>query len=332
MSQITINDVARAAGVSKRTVTRVMNDEPGAKAETKEKVLAVIEQLGFTPNVLARRLARGLTGIIGVFAYEEVFPVERKNFFYPFLEGIELQAHRLGYDLLLFTQGPRGEERSMFHGNQNRTQIADGLVILGARVNRDDLGRLQEARTPFVCIGRRTGSQGLVNWVSGDYIAGFCQATRHLMELGHSKIAFFGSVRFVAQIDKRSGYRRAMAEAGLAPLELEDEDIGEVGTLVREGRITAIIASEARGIGNIYQDLLEQDLNVPADVSLIGFDKQDTLVNGVQLSYVQMPKEDMAMRAVSLLVDKLGQKEYEDTEQMELPCEFVIGDSLASPK
>jgi len=333
VAQVTIADVAKAAGVSKRTVSRVINGDPLTKTETREKVLAVIEQLGFSPNVLAQRLARGQTGIIGVFAYLDEFPASRENFFYPFLEGIELAAQAKGYDLLLFTQGPQGEECSMFVGNQNRTQIADGLIILGTRVNQGDLARLNALEIPFVCIGRRSAADGSpVHWVGADYQTAFRESTDQLIGLGHRRLALVGDGYWEANVDKTKGFRDAMDKHGLPAVVVDEKrPVAEVleQVVIKQG-ITALVCIAAGLAARYAQALAAWGLQIPEDISLVGFNEED--VGTADFTQVCMPRQAMGRRAVSLLIRKLQNKTGPaEAKQFLLPCDVVTGTSTAVP-
>lgn len=335
MSVPTINDVAKAAGVSKRTVSRVINNAPGTKEETRRRVLKVIEELQYSPNVLAQRLARGETGIMGVFAYEQAFPLERESFYYPFLEGIELQARDLGYDLLLFTQGIGGEQRSLYDGNRNRTHLADGLILMGGQSSKQDLRRLCEDQVPFVCIGKRTIPGLVIRCVDPEYQAIYADVTRKLIKLGHRHIGFIGGTDNEPDQDKLAGYRRAVDVANLPRIECLDSDThnvkGMVDFLRRPDRpSTALIVNYSHVITELCTELTRRSLSIPADISLVAFDAIGAQYGSLPLAHIQMKKQDMAKQAVTLLRDTLKG----ETEQIvaKVPCHFVDGESIAPPR
>ena len=150
----TVHDVARAADVSARTVSRVINGASCVHPATRERVEKAIRQLSFVPNLAARRLAGGHNNLIAVFSYEQHFPTEQTDFFYPFLEGIQGAAESAGYDILLFT-GNRKHDSIFAERGINRASIADGLITMGTGTNRNDLRKLVAMGYPVVNIGRR---------------------------------------------------------------------------------------------------------------------------------------------------------------------------------
>src|SRR5882672_1299054 len=150
-------DIARLAGVSRPTVSLVMSGNAARiRAELRERVLAAAEHLGYAANPAARSLAGGHNRLIGVYTFERLFPVQHRDFYYPFLLGIEEESEAASYDLLLFTSAadPSGR-RSINHGGVNRLRLADGCVLLGLHVDGEQLVRLARDRTPFVFLGRR---------------------------------------------------------------------------------------------------------------------------------------------------------------------------------
>ncbi len=334
----TINDVAKLAGVSKRTVSRVINDQGAIKVETRNRVLQAVKALDYTPNVLARRLAQGRTEILGVFAYETAFPTEREDFFYPFLEGIETEAQRQQYDLLLLTHTAElqvaGNARSIYPDSRGRLQLADGLILLGSNTNRDDLVKLSQENVLFVTIGRRAAGNLQTSWVSAAYTPIYYDVTSRLIGLGHRRIGMVVSdPTFEADMDKLAGYRRALIDAGIRPdsnwvVRCSDAKSIADKFLQQSEPVTAILHSTNTTCVPLYQELKSRNIAVPEDMSLVSFDQSSSQVDGMQLAYIQMPKQEMGRRAVSLLVSQLKQVQQPQVEHILLPCEFVLGQSI----
>jgi DNA-binding LacI/PurR family transcriptional regulator len=142
--RLTQHDIARLAGVSQATVSLVLNGASSAEGripqETRERVHKVIRETGYVADPIARRMAKGLNRILGVFTYEPAFPVEQADFFGPFLFGIEEAAQQMGYDLLLLTGAANGAQRKIFSEN-NRLRLADGCLVLGRQFDPDELAR-----------------------------------------------------------------------------------------------------------------------------------------------------------------------------------------------
>lgn len=333
---VTINDVAKAAGVSKRTVTRVLNNETYIKDQTRKRVQKVIAELGYVPNSLAQRLAAGHSEIIGVYAYEESFPYERSQFFYPFVEGVEAAAERLAYDVLLFTRGPRGDDRSMFVGNSTRTGLADGLVIIGASVNRDDLRRLAELKRPYVCVGRREGKGHPISWVAADYGSAFYEAARDVIDHGHRRLAYISSLHFEAEIDKFVGYQRALLESGLELFQVDPEEFGVKEHLVpdlladylMENEVTAVFLPYTHHFRPLHMALRRRGLAIPQHISFVGFDTDVMVIDDQPINHVAMPKVRMGERAVEELVRVIRGEQSEPEVHCSLPCEYIRGSTV----
>jgi DNA-binding LacI/PurR family transcriptional regulator len=132
-TRVRLVDVANAVGVSTAVVSHTLSDRTHGTIRvseaTRQRVLRAVRELGYVPNPIARRLARGRTGLIGVFTYEPVFPIDQTNFFHPFLVGIEAEAETQGQDLLLFTKGADKGTRNIYVDGVNRLQLADGAVL-----------------------------------------------------------------------------------------------------------------------------------------------------------------------------------------------------------
>ncbi|GAA2769818.1 hypothetical protein GCM10020219_042040 [Nonomuraea dietziae] len=162
------------AGVSQTTVSLVLNGraegEVRISPETRDRVLQVIRETGYVADPAARRLVERRNRIYGVFTYEAVFPAESADFYHPFLVGIEECAEEAGCDLLLFTSAKveQGEWRRIFSA-ESRIRLADGCVLLGRTIDRDDLSRLLTEGIPFVSVGRRDDAGGPVPYVGADY-------------------------------------------------------------------------------------------------------------------------------------------------------------------
>ncbi|HEX2037918.1 MAG TPA: LacI family DNA-binding transcriptional regulator, partial [Chloroflexota bacterium] len=211
----TQEDVARLAGVSRATVSLVLNGRTAGRVaiseKTRERVWRALRQVGYAPNAAAQMLARGRNQLLGIFTYEAEFPYEAGNLYYAFLLGIEREASRRGFNCLLFTRnranpgGRHGGGAGIYHGDVNTLSLADGSILLGASPDRDELRRLYEERYPFVYIGRREVAGCEIEWVVNDYAAGCEAAVRHLVSLGHRKVALTGGDR------KAEAYRDRLA-------------------------------------------------------------------------------------------------------------------------
>ena len=175
-------------GVSQATVSVVLNGRSDSEVkiapETRDRVLRAIAETGYVADPVARRLAARHNRIIGVFTYEPVFPSGNSDFYHPFLVGIEQRAEALGCDLLLLTSAPVLDGRRRIFSHDNRLRLADGCVLLGRSLDRDELAKLVADGLPFVSIGRRDDAGGPVPYVGADYAAAVAELVRHAAVTG----------------------------------------------------------------------------------------------------------------------------------------------------
>ncbi len=175
--RVTLQDVAKTAGVSYASVSAVLNPKEGTNIriskQTRKKVLECAAKLGYIPNMAARKLKSGERSLIAVFTYEQIFPVEAENEFYRFFVGVQEHAEKLGYDILILNNRPTQE-------NTSRIALADGAVMIG--VDRDDKGieYLVKANFPLVFVGRREVAGAKTHWVTFDYHKVITQMVDHL--------------------------------------------------------------------------------------------------------------------------------------------------------
>ena len=216
-------DVAKLAGVSAGTVSRVMNGKSDQgipiSEDTRQRVLEAAAQLGYTANPVAQMLARGQNNLIGVFTYEATFPSEQADVFFPYLLGVQEEAGKQGFDVLLFTHSQPGNVKEIYENGANSLRLADGSVLLGAHPDYQELQRLLDEKYPFVFIGRRSLSGYDLDWVVNDYATGSETATRHLLDLGHRQIGLIqGHPEFIHIQDMFRGSQNAVSQFADAQL------------------------------------------------------------------------------------------------------------------
>lgn len=275
----TIRDVAVRAGVSLATVSRALNDSSLVNAATKQRIVAIAEELEFAPSLSARRLSLGKTQTITVLVSFLTRPQAAER-----LRGIDAALADSEFDLLIYNV-ETVEKRNQYFRTLPLRQRTDGLLAVSLPPPEDAVPRLERADVPIVFIDAHETSSGLSR-VLGDDDAGGQLATEHLLELGHRRIGFIGDefanpFGFTSSRDRFNGYRRALASAGSA-LAAGDVALGAHGRyeardlaarmLSMTERPTAIFAAsdtQALGVLAAAQDL---GLHVPDDLSVIGYD------------------------------------------------------------
>lgn len=336
--RLTQRDIARLAGVSQATVSLVLNDAKAAEGripeETRERVTKAIRETGYVADPIARRMAKGLNRILGVFTYEPAFPSAQADFYAPFLLGIEERAEALGYDLLLMTAAGRGENgRKRIFGESSRLRLADGCLILGGQFDTEELGRLVAGDYPYVAVGRRDDAGGPVRYVGADYVT----ATAALVELalgtGHRRFAFIGETAISESIrDRWQGFQARLKNKGeLAYLDdapLPDPD-GQLDAVRASGATVAFFGELTEAIA-FDQAARAQGLSVPGDLSIVVLGSRVRVAGPGRLytSYA-IPREEMARQATAMLVETLVDTSV--VRQVLLDCDLVPGETLAPP-
>lgn len=333
-------DVARLAGVSRSTVSIVLNGSDGGRIRispgTRQRVLDSLRKLGYAPNAAAQMLARGRNQLIGVFTYEPYFPYEAEDFYYPFLLGIEREASRQGYNLLLVTRNRIAGRYSIYQDGTNSLSLADGAILLGPHPDRAELCRLAAEGYPFVYIGRREVPGCAIDWVASDYTAASRVATRHLLDLGHRRLALAArDANTEAYVDKRAGCVQAIDGVSDAVLwELSPDGLTTPDQLRDElggHGVTALICADSATLQTVGPFLRALSIRIPEELSLVLLtDGQADLLPGVRLTEVRLNRPIVGETAVRLLIDRLNGTAA-GPQHARVPCDFVVGDTTGPP-
>lgn len=333
---VRLKDIAARAGVSIMTVSKALRDEPDIAASTKVRIRALAEEMGYMPDAFAQALRSRRSKLFGVVISALTNPVYART-----LMAIEEQAHELGYQLL-FAQSLNRPEREHKVIRNLLSRRVDGLFITPVYRLESTAPIYEELRrreTPVVLLGHKAPfCQNFVN-VETDDLAASHAATRHLLELGHRRIAFFaGSPAVPAAQERLEGYRRALREADIQP---DDCLVFTAGSTIEEGEKAALqLLNESPGATAVQavNDLvaigaatvfLQQGLHIPRDLSLVGFG--NVLVSEhfrVPLTTVRQPKFRLGGAAMDSMLRVL-RGEQPGTKR--LPAELVIRDSTAPP-
>ncbi|MFI6096343.1 LacI family DNA-binding transcriptional regulator [Lentzea sp. NPDC051213] len=325
--RLTQQDIARMAGVSQATVSLVLNNRQDGNVriapETRARVLEVIRRTGYVANPIARRLHDRRNRILGVFTYEAVFPSTKADFYQPFLEGIEEQAENIGCDLLLFTSAKAAGQRRRIFSDDSRVRLADGCLLLGRTVDRDDLAQLLREGVPFVSIGRRDDAGGPVPHVGADYVTAVRDLVRRAVALGHRKLAYVGPGSGAeSSADRLRGFREAVAARGVEGLHVQMASLD----LLRESGVTAVLTEEVSDGAALVLAARERGLSVPGDLSVMMLGAATRPApEDLALTGFRIPRREMGRRAVQALTEVL---EHGTSPQELLACEFVEGSTL----
>ncbi len=301
--------VARDAGVSSSTVSRILNGTAVVSALKKQAVDDAVAKLGFVPNPMARGLAGGRTLSIGVVTQAIDSP-----FYGASLRGIEDELDPAGYSPL-FVSGHWNASAEARCIEVLRSRRVDGIIVLTGRLT-DAALKATARQLPVVATGRQLKAPGLFS-LAFDNLEGGRLATRHLIDLGHQRIAFIaGDADHPDANDRHRGYRQALEAAGIAydPALVVPGEYHEVSGLLAVDRLlesrqrfTAIFAANDQMACGAALGLQRRSLRVPEDVSLVGFDDLPTSMYALPpLSTVHQPAYELGRLAAAAMLQLLG--------------------------
>jgi LacI family transcriptional regulator len=331
----TISDVAKRAGVSTMTVSRVINRSGYISQETEERVNKAISELGFVPNALARSLRFKQTKTIALVLTDITNP-----FFTTLARGVEDAASENGFTVMFSNTDESPDEEAALLTTLLQKQV-DGVLLVPAGSSKEPVVYLQERSIPVVVLDRRVPGV-CVDIVRCDSIPGAYAITRHLIDLGHRRIAMLsGPLGISTSADRAQGFRQAMEEAGI---EIEPQWLhyGQFTQgsgyslaqtlLPRSPRPTAIFAGNNFIAVGAYTALREAGLRVPEDISLVTFDDLSSkFVLEPFLTTVDQPAYDMGYQAMKRLLECMSSDPPSQPQELLLPTRLIIRGSSGKP-
>lgn len=332
----TIKDVAKKAGVSIATVSLVLHDHKRIPTITKNKVQKAIKELNYHPSRSAKGLVTKTTGNIGFVLTDDHF-LKTEPFYTSIFLGTEFVTRGNDYYVLLATINRDFSDEDLLPRFILEKSV-DGVIIAG-KVNDVFISKLSHYDIPIVFVDFYP-SQGDQNVIMIDNIKGGLIATQHLIDLGHKNIAFIGADLSHPSInDRYIGYRKALEsnkiridhERVILDEEYPDRSNGysAAGKLLAKNKnITAIFTcNDAMAIG-VIQYCTDKKINIPGDISLIGFDDVDAdLLLNPPLTTVKVPKIEMGIEAMNLMVNLLSDKSPRSTKKILVPVELIVRSS-----
>ncbi|GAB1806144.1 MULTISPECIES: LacI family DNA-binding transcriptional regulator [Priestia] len=327
----TIYDVAKLSGLSKTTVSRVINNHSYVSEEKKNLVLKAMKELNYTPNPSARKLRGQVTTTIGVIVPRIVNP-----FFSYLVDSIEQVAYKNGYHVLIF-QSNEDKEKELAFLNLLKTKQVDGIIMTSIENDWSIIEPFTESGPILLC--NEYVNNANVPIVRLDQYKGAYIGVKHLLEKGHRKIGYCTGGLFAEEgkdKDRNQGYQKALQEAGIEPdpkwifvnqHSIEDGKQVVKKILSMEDRPTAIFTGSDEIAGGMMIEAKECDLKIPNDLAIIGFDDQPLAqMLDPKLTTIRQPIDQMGVKAMETLIDMLNDSEVK-VETFELPIELVVRSS-----
>lgn len=330
----TIKDIAIQADVSTATVSRVINEHPAVKDETREKIIKIIKENNYRPNTVARSLSTNKSKIVGVFFTDHFNSGLHHPFFREVIYGLEKNLGKEGYDILYFTNRQWGDDFSYLEKCKDRN--VDGVVLMGVLKDDPNLPKLLDSNIPVAFVDIDIKREN-ASYVMSDNILGAKKAVNYLYDLGHRKIGMIMGIKATKPTNDRFiGFEEALEKLNLNYKSewIFDGKYSEKGgykaakeMLNSDNRPTALFCqSDSMAIGAI-RAIEEAGLKVPEDFSIIGFD--DIEVSSYvkpALTTIKQNKKKMGKSATQLLINMMG-KSKEDNSPIILPVELIERES-----
>jgi LacI family transcriptional regulator len=320
--RISIQDIARRAGVSHSTVSRALRDNPLISPQVREEIKRIAQEMNYVPNAIAQSLQNQRTNTIGVVVTSIADP-----FFADVVEGIEQVAKSAGLSVMLSASHRDFEQEIAAIDNFHRRRV-DGILVADSRISKQHSKQLRQIAVPTVLINSQTQEQSeMFHSVEIDDRLGARLAVEHLVSLGHRCIGYLGvGDRSRSNQQRLQGYRMALTEAGLPPITdwvaISDEDYARTSDVATgQKMLSKLVTAGVTGIF-CYNDMVaigallachELGISVPGDLSLVGFD--GIALSGYvtpPLTTVSQPMLEIGCSAMQMLLDLLEEKTVEN--------------------
>lgn len=322
MKSVTLKDVAKAAGVSYATVSRALSGSPQIGSETRERIIKLCDEMGYTTNYVARSMVMKKTDLIGL-----VVPSIDNQFMSELGYYTEMSARSHGYNIMLCNSGPdlRQEKTvvKLLLGRQ-----VDGILIVPQSPKTYENIRAFTDQVPTVFLSENLRDQPQ-SYVAVDNSRGTYIGTEYLYKLGHRQILYFGRRHSTTHQLRAEGYMKACQKLGLRQMfynseysrsSIENGYQMAKDLFSRPIDYTAIFASTDSNALGILKAADEMGIDIPGQLSLIGFDNiPSTALPRIELTTIEQPKREMAVQAVDMLRDKIENGTQGYVHQILLP-------------
>jgi LacI family transcriptional regulator len=337
MSNLTLEDIAKMAGVSRATVSRVINDHPNVRQSLRDRVKEIIDETGYQPNLAARSLVSQETKLIGLVIPRGVHGFFTDPYFPRLGEGISQACNQYGYSFSLSLFHNDKEERELFP-KVTKKGFLDGIIVQATGLGVNVSPPISDWNISYVFAGRPVNAPN-VSYIDVDNVAGAYSAIAHLAQLGYRRIATVtGALNTSVGRDRLEGYRQAVLERGLETDEslIIEGDFTEFGAYYATKRLiqdkipdAIFCASDTMAIG-VMKALRDDGLLVPNDIALVGFDDLlPATLTVPQLTTVRQPVRRFGFKAVETLIDIINNGPHPPRRIM-FDTELIIRGSCGS--
>jgi LacI family transcriptional regulator len=329
---LTLEEIGQRAGVSRSTVSRVLNGHPDVRPEVRARVEAVIQATGFQPNPAARALVSSRSGLIGLVMLTDVDELFGDPYYSALVNGIQQGCAEHGLIFAIFpVYGP--DERSDALTPQITQGFVDGVIVTAGPRSDGLIAALRDRGTRMVVVGHPADDVGLLR-VDVENRVGSAHAVEHLLRHGHARVGFVGATReFLFGLERLDGYRDAIVAGGrdvdprLIRLDHPTPDGGYRATaaLLEEHPDAIYVSTDPMATG-AYRAIAERGLRIPDDIAIVGFDGLPRgPVLAPALTTVVQPVVEVGRAAVGLLAG-----EHDEPRLVLLPTTLRMGDSCGA--
>jgi LacI family transcriptional regulator len=332
---VTIDDIAKRAGVSSATISRVLNNSSYVKDETKEKVLKVIEEMNYVPSAIARSLSKRETNTIGI-----IVPDITNSYFGEIIKGISKIAEEVGLNIILFNTNNdvKSELKAL---NEVKKHRLKGVIMTpgfgDTNMENIFIDIINSINIPIMLVSADLNYIDL-NGVFVDDIKGGFDATDLLIKEGHEKIGIItGIISSSSAANRLKGYKKALKENNI-PIINEYIKDGQFNLdkayeitkelLDMEAPPTALIACSNRMTLGVIKALVERKKKIPKDIALVGFNKIELIdIVGIKLTYIEDSPMELGRTAINLLLQIFESSDKKKINRISIPPKLILNGS-----
>lgn len=333
--RLTIIEIAKQSGVSRSTVSRVINDDPNVNATTRQRVRSVMQKLNFQPNAAARGLAAGKTRILGLVIPMGVAALFSDPYFPQVIQGITAACNQHDYSTMLWLAEPEYERRTI--QQVVAAGMIDGVIVASALTDDAVVEAVRSHNMPFVLIGRHPSFND-ITYVDVDNRMSSRDAVLHLLRLGYKRVATItGPQNMIGGLDRLAGYKDALKARGLLadPKMIAEGDFTEEGgyramqQLLPQSPDAVFVASDTMALGAM-RALRDAGKRIPDEIAMVGYDDMPfSARTDPPLTSVRQPIQRAGFVAAETLFDLINEQDSAPRRVI-LPTELVIRESCGA--